>query len=225
MTQQRSKLEIIPLLVNGYIKIKSKLLMPNDIIGLIIKFHGYYDISFKSNILISTKDRIKFMELIHDNININDIQITRIFSGKTHGFSSKTFHNKCDNKTHNISLILNENNCIFGGYTSKCWLKNFCYQTDPNAFLYKLKPNDIKIFKPKRQIKGERAIFSNSNHMCNYDHDLIIRDNCNIKRESYCNPCSYNVSKSYDLVGGNITINNTFIVKDIEMFVINQISK
>ena len=105
MTNKKSKLEIIPLLVNRYVNKNTILSIPNDIISLIIKFHGFYDISFDSNILIKTKNRIKFMELLYDNINKNDIKLKRMFSGKIDGFSSKIFHKKCDNISNTVSLI------------------------------------------------------------------------------------------------------------------------
>ena len=209
--------ETINLLVNGYINTRISLLIPDGIIRIITNFHGYYDITFKSNILISSKDKTELMELLSNKMN-KDIKLKQIFSGNIDGFSSEMFHKKCGNKRNTVSLIINEFDTIFGGYTTKPWLQDLHYQYDKKAFLFQIKPN-IKIFKPTAK-NGKRAIFGNSIHMCNFDYDLIIWGNCNDNECSYSRGCSYNFKNGNELVGGFSTTNTqSFKVKDIEVFI------
>ena len=44
-----------------------------------------------------------------------------IYRGSESGFRAQNFHEQCDNKGPTITLIKDENNFIFGGYTSQNW--------------------------------------------------------------------------------------------------------
>ena len=48
-------------------------------------------------------------------------QTELLYRGSKDGFTAASFHQKCDNKGPNISIIKSEHGLIFGGYTSLSW--------------------------------------------------------------------------------------------------------
>ena len=212
----------VRLLVYGYINIKVCIWIPDYIVDIIFKFHGTYNISFESDILI--QDKISLMKLICNQLNKNVI-LTRLYSGINDGFEAKIFHQLCDNQGPTLTLITNTTtDGIFGGFTSKEWTtpRTFKSYKDKSAFLFQIYPNKI-IFEQK--FNTHVAVFHKEPYMVGWSSycDLVIKDECNINTNSYAWPCDYNFNYAYQLIGGLSQKSGKvhFTVKNIEIFHVN----
>ena len=69
----------------------------------------------------------------------NKFETELLYTASVDGFSFANFHNKCDNKGPNISIIKSEHGLIFGGYTSLSWDNSNQYAADnKNPFIFSL---------------------------------------------------------------------------------------
>ncbi|XP_055996052.1 interferon-induced protein 44-like [Ostrea edulis] len=58
------------------------------------------------------------------------------------GCSAPIFHSKCDNKGMTVTVLYNNNDTVYGGFTAQNWTNaNNGYVLDPKAFLFQLKQN------------------------------------------------------------------------------------
>jgi hypothetical protein len=64
---------------------------------------------------------------------------TLLFRASRDGFTAKAFHDRCDNVPNTVTIIRNNLNFIFGGFTSARWSSTAGYTTDPNAFIFSLR--------------------------------------------------------------------------------------
>ena len=87
-----------------------------------------------------------------------------IYRGTRDGTTSRAFHKKCDNQGPTVCLYKNENNYIFGGFTSLSWTspENSIYQSDPYSFIFTL--TNIHNTSPKK--------LPNSSTMSNMRHNI-----------------------------------------------------
>eukprot|EP01156_Anaeramoeba_ignava_P021480 Anaeramoba_ignava/c19130_g1_i1.p1 GENE.c19130_g1_i1~~c19130_g1_i1.p1 ORF type:complete len:452 (+),score=77.21 c19130_g1_i1:263-1618(+) len=81
----------------------------------------------------------KIKKWINDNQFFDQMNLT--FRASRDGYSSKTFHQVCDDKGKTLTLIESNDGFIFGGYTTVGWKSNVGnnYILDNNAFLFSLK--------------------------------------------------------------------------------------
>jgi hypothetical protein len=80
------------------------------------------------------------MQKLKTLINIPQNQTLKmIYQASRDGFSSYTFHSKCDGVLGTLTVIKsNSSNNIFGGYTQADWSGYGVYKYDLNAFLFSL---------------------------------------------------------------------------------------
>ena len=219
INDERLEEGIIESMIKTYIETNTNIHVPDSIINLIFKFHGFFGGTFESNILTSSLDKIKLGIMVSKMVNNQSIKLDRIYSGIKEDFSSSEFHSKCDNKGPTIILVLNEYNTIFGGYTSLSWINNDEYYSDSNAFLFQLKPN-MNIFHQKSN--NNHSICARNTSICVFGDgdDLNISDACNKNKNSYTYPYSFEFNTGYQLVGGNDESSKLiyFNVVDVEVF-------
>ena len=80
-----------------------------------------------------------------------------LYRASKDGFSGANFHEKCDGKTHTLTIIKTPNGNIFGGFTEAPWSKKNDYENDPNALIFSLinkekTPLVMKCFRPQYAI-------------------------------------------------------------------------
>ena len=81
------------------------------------------------------------------------------------GFSSQSFHSKCDNIPKTLTIIkVKDKPHIFGGYTETTWDGNYSDKQDPNAFIFSLVNDDKKPLKMKIYHTNQYAIYSHSSY-------------------------------------------------------------
>jgi len=138
-----------------------------------------------------------------------------LWKGNRDGFYAGTFHSRCDRKGPTVTVILSNNDKIFGGYTSLSWESRGNYAQDSTAFIYSL----------TRKVKcatqsGTSSILDSSNHgpWFGSGYDIGIQNNCNTRSDNGCNPYTYALPSGADntfLAGSN-----NFTVKEIEVYAV-----
>jgi len=62
-----------------------------------------------------------------------------LYDAKVHGYSTATFHQKCDNIDGTVTLVTLQNGVKFGGYNPSRWTsEGGAYKNIPNTFLFSL---------------------------------------------------------------------------------------
>eukprot|EP01084_Bolivina_argentea_P262035 443026_1 len=152
-------------LISGYIRefeIHFKHI-PCDITNTCIKFYGFI-FNFDSNILDNDEDKFKLTHMLVEKININGLsEMKLLYSTISDEHSSKAFYETCKDSAPTLTLIKNDKNYIFGGFTTKKWCimeHDEDYEYDGDAFLFFLKCNDSnRIPQTYNPIKPEQAIY------------------------------------------------------------------
>ncbi len=141
------------------------------------------------------------------------------------GFTSQSFHSKCDGKGNTITIIMSNLNNVFGGYASSAWNSSGTWINDPNAFLFSLRRDGVSykdIFIVKNAVN---ALYGNSGDgpIFGGGHDIFIRNQSNTNMGSYSNfGNSYNLLDGYthggnakDFLAGNY---NQWTTSEIEVY-------
>ena len=113
-------------------------------------------------------------------ISINQTKLSNktwslIFQASTDGFSTYSFHSKCDGFLGTLTVVKSSNNYIFGGYTEADWSGYNKYKFDTNAFLFSL-VNSYNTSVKMNIIKTQYAIYASSNYGPTFGegHDLYV---------------------------------------------------
>lgn len=61
------------------------------------------------------------------------------YKGSRDGFEAARFHENCDNVGETLTLILDEADCLFGGYASVSWTSGGGPRSDPSSWLFTLR--------------------------------------------------------------------------------------
>lgn len=111
-----------------------------------------------------------------------------MYRASEHGFSSQSFHSKCDGIPSTITIVKSANNNIFGGYTKSAWTSDNQYNRDPDAFIFSLVNKEGRPFKAECSNGGDHAVFCNASHGPTFgEHDIYISSNSNQNRSSHSN--------------------------------------
>ena len=99
-----------------------------------------------------------------------------LWQGNRDGFGCATFHYRCNKKGPTLTVILSNNDKIFGGYTSLSWQNRQSSVQDTTAFIYSL-TNKAKCATQKNS--SSIADYSSSGPCFGSGYDIDIYDNCN----------------------------------------------
>ena len=174
--------------VSGYVRQNYGDDIPIDIVRVIYEF---YSIQIESNILLP-EEQLNLLTLLYDTFikqkehqHIKSINTKLLFRASEHDYKCKQFHNLCDNQGPTITIIHNEHDHIYGGYTSKSWISaNDKKVQDPHTFLFMIRPNVESIMPRNRtapiwMYSGYGPIFGSG-------ADVWIMDNCNTAKDNGC---------------------------------------
>ncbi len=90
---------------------------------------------FKNSKLVKQFEEIQFLK----ECLIKPFKTKLLYQASIHGFTAKAFHEKCDNKGANITIVKSEHGLIFGGYTSLSWdMSNTWVIDNDNPFIFSL---------------------------------------------------------------------------------------
>jgi hypothetical protein len=145
-----------------------------------------------------------------------------LWRGSSDGFGASEFHRRCDGHANTLTVILNKDGNIFGGFTPVKWGSNTSFKADDSlkSFLFTLK-NPHNFPAKKFALKGETrhlAICCDSETGPDF-HDIGVSDNCNTNTNSstflfgsiYTNDTGQDKTTFF-------TGSGNYKVKDIEVF-------
>jgi hypothetical protein len=111
-----------------------------------------------------------------------------LWRGSRDGFSAGEFHGRCDGHANTLTVILDTNGNVFGGFTPVEWQSHKCFKANNSlrSFLFTLK-NPHNILARRFGLKAEdkdRAIRCNSK-LGPVFGDIAVSHNCNANTESF----------------------------------------
>ncbi len=75
-----------------------------------------------------------------------------LYRGSEHGFTASDFHARCDNKGPTVTLVLNDIDKCFGGFTMLDWDKSDSAKTNTDDFVFSLDKNERYDYQNKHSI-------------------------------------------------------------------------
>jgi hypothetical protein len=156
-----------------------------------------------------------------------------LWRGSRDGFTAKEFHRRCDGRANTLTLILDTDGNVFGGFTPVEWesrTKSPHYKGDNNygkwkgddslqSFLFTLRnPHGVQPRKfALKAGKKDKAIYCRSNLGPDFGGiDMVVKDNCN--RDSYTHLSRKRNYESDTAFEYFFTGAKNFTVKEIEVF-------
>jgi hypothetical protein len=164
----------------------------------------------------------------------HESRFTLLWRGTRDGSSARDFHSRCDGHGNTLTLILDTDGNIFGGFTpvkwesraSDCWHPKANYKADSSlrSFLFSLKnPHNYaaKRFALKEERK-EAAIECNTWWGPRFS-DLCVSDNCFANSNSWAANFGWAYTNDTGLAGETFfTGSRNFTVKEIEVFEVGE---
>lgn len=122
--------------------------------------------------------------------NTNDWKV--IYQATKDGFSSSSFHLKCNNQGPTMVVIKSNNGNIFGAYVPDSWISKNGYVYNNKTCLFSLVNSDKKLVKipntgPSAGTTYSYYDYSSYGPTFGGGHDLYICDASNVTRSSYSN--------------------------------------
>ena len=168
---------------------------------------------------------------------LQDKNVTLLYRGSEHGFSAKSFHERCDNKGATLTVLKTSKGHIFGGYCTASWSSDARGVNDVTASVFSLKgPLGERQFKIVHTAHNSIYRQHFPTHFFFYNiffaeflpspiedhpdllptfgssHDLCIASECNKNHDSYSHP----TGTFY--IGGYLDGASRFTVSEIEVF-------
>jgi len=153
------------------------------------------------------------MRLLKKWISAGSVKFKLIYRGSRDGYTSQTFHDKCDKYKNTVTLAHSNHGKIFGGFVDIDWIGTGIYKQTPNAFLFSLSD------KEKYNLKSPQyAICSTSESLPIFGggNDFNLVANCDTVNTSYSN-----FGHTYDPKGKtkeSLTGGYNFMTKEVEVF-------
>jgi BTB/POZ domain-containing protein KCTD9 len=148
-----------------------------------------------------------------------------VYRATTDGFTSDAFHSKCDNKPNLVSIIRNNLNYVFGGYTSVAWNTELGWITDTEAFIFSLRRNgESKNDKFMILHNGLNAFYASSGYHLWHGSDIVIIDSSNTSFSSFSDfgrdyelpaGIEFDTDNSKTFIAGNY---NEWLTTEIEVY-------
>ena len=145
---------------------------------------------FDESYILSQKEALQLVKMTDAS------EVKLLYRATVDGFSSRAFHSKCDGKGKTITIIRNDLDYVFGGYTSAKWMSDDKAIEDSSAFIFGLRMFGntvnhkmlIKSDGKKKAIGGfqnQGATFG----CCRKNADILVCDQSNRYECSYTNVC------------------------------------
>ena len=137
-----------------------------------------------------------------------------LYRATEHGFKVTDFHSRCDYKGPTLILVKNDQNLIFGGFTTGAWEApaNFLYKADHDGFIFSLSKKRRYMLGPG-QSQYAICCYSNRGPVFGGGHDISISDNSNSNTTSYSD-----AGKTYIAQREELTGTRNFSCLEIEVF-------
>jgi len=168
-------------------------------------------------------------QILNQNECFSLINMTKNFSNgfllyraTRDGFSAKEFHSKCDGRVNTVTIIKNNLNYVFGGFTAAAWNSSCNFVQDPQTFIFSLRRNGISfcdkylIKSPEFAIRGQVTdgpIFGKNKNIFIKDGSDILDGNIACLDDSF--DCPNDVKNSKTFLAGKVDTWNT---NEIEIY-------
>jgi hypothetical protein len=147
-----------------------------------------------------------------------------LLRGSRDGFAAQEFHRLCDGHANTLTVILDTEGNVFGGFTPVEWESgNWHYKADDSqkSFLFTLKnPHNIpaRRFALKAEMKHGAIYCDSARGPCFGSSDIVVCDNCNANTRRYTS-LEY-VYTNNTILHGKVVFTGSqyFQVKEIEVF-------
>jgi hypothetical protein len=151
-----------------------------------------------------------------------------LWRGSRDGFGAEEFHLRCYGRANTLTLIVDTDGNVFGGFTPVKWENSCGYESDDSLRSFLFTPRNPHCVPPREfALKAERKQYA----ICCYSArcavfggsgcDIIVYDNCNANRNS----CTRIGTRWSDRTYANdtafevfLTCAEYFTVKEIEVF-------
>jgi hypothetical protein len=159
-----------------------------------------------------------------------------LWRGSRDGFAASDFHNRCDGHTNTLTVILDTNNNIFGGFTPVAWesrqwngkdgKQSNCRKSDPTrkSFLFTLRnPHNVSSRRfPLKYEESDGAIYCVD--VCGpHFYDIGVSKNCHANMASFTSSFGSVYTNDTGVDGGLFFTNSrSFKVKEVEIFEITE---
>ena len=140
--------------------------------------------SFMNSLILTRNEEISLTQMLN-----YPSDVTLIYRASKDGFSSDSFHSRCDGISNTITIIKTTSNSVFGGFTSTSWSSNNDWNYDANAFIFSLRREG----KPNKQrlnvTQPEYAVYSNAMYGPTFGggYDIYVSENSNSNEYSWSN--------------------------------------
>ena len=139
---------------------------------------------------------------------------TLLYRASRDGFTAQAFHSKCDGKGPTVTIIKNNFNDVFGGFTNANWNSSGSHITDAKAFIFSLRRNGETKIEKFMVRNAEYALYGHRSYGPSFgaNNDIKICNGSNSNYGSYCYfGQNFNVPNGYspgqvntqNLLGGN----------------------
>ena len=104
-----------------------------------------------------------------------------LYKATRDGFNSAEFHYRCDNQTNTVTIIKNNLNFVFGGFTAARWSSTAGFIADADAFIFSLRRNAAPSNYKLMVLSSDNAIFGYSSYGPTFGigWDIMIGDQSN----------------------------------------------
>lgn len=147
-----------------------------------------------------------------------------LYKASEDGCTSTAFHNRCNNKGPTVTILYNNDNFIYGGFTSACWKNLGDFQTDPESFLFRLYQNDTMAPVKMPIANYQYSIYDHTDFGPTFgDRDLqTFSGTVNFDGTTFNSNGKTNFGSSYRMNGENYEsiANGNMRVKDIEVYLV-----
>jgi hypothetical protein len=152
-------------------------------------------------------------------------KFTLLWRGSRDGFGAGDFHGRCDGHSNTLTVILDTDGNIFGGFTPVKWDSESVakYKADPSmkSFIFTLKnPHNFpaRRFALKAE-KKDMAIHCATWYVVQFSGGICVEDECNAAATNYTDCFGQNYTNDTGLDGTTFfTGSKNFQVKEIEVF-------
>jgi len=122
---------------------------------------------FKNSSILTNEQSVKLVKLIGLTSNWK-----LIYQASVDGFSTTSFHSKCDGYLGTLSVVKTSNQNVFGGFTVADWNGGYgIYKYDANAFVFSL-INKYNVSAKMNVTNPANAIYASSSYSLYFGSDL-----------------------------------------------------
>ena len=188
--------------------------------GLEERFLSSGKSELESQIVTSLSDK-NYISTWLEEVNRRS-ELKLLYRASRDGWSTNSFHSKCDNHQHTLTVVKTVEGYVFGGYSDQTWNCNGGWKSSSSSFLFSLKchaglsPTKMKV----KSGQERHAVYAHSSHGPTFGDGHHIRIGTSSKK-GYTNPNNtYEIPSeaSNTFLTGRIGSSQKFDIAEVEVF-------